>query len=80
MKIQEALFRKNWKLEWNARSSNLLTNCLAKMTVVSNCNLFFDFNLAKLPGQLKDILIADIVAIQVVHHLFLKFFIAKLFS
>lgn len=64
MKIHDALSRENWKLEWNARTSNILVDGLEKMTFVSNCNfLFFDFDLAMMPAKLKDLLLADLVGI-----------------
>lgn len=62
LEIREALSMRDWTLEWNARSSNLFADCLAKISTASNCNFLY-VDLAVIPGKLKDILVADMAAI-----------------
>lgn len=60
--VRSILAEKEWKLCWNARTSNKFADYVAKMALRGNSNvMFFSFNLGNLPKELSDIYVADLL-------------------
>lgn len=70
----QTLLDKDWKLCWNAITSNKFADFLAKMALWGDINvLFSSFNLGSLPKELSDIYVADLSECCHVYSLFWSF-------